>query len=221
MQRTIDGFQIQYYNGKEWVMYKDGQVMKLGQLPSDDKNLERKVTFDPPFYAQKVSVIIPRKWRNEGPVHGRLDFMIKGPVEPETETDAPKKIKEEEEEEPDTKLANLQLGASYELSSWWSKKWSHPELNSKLGFWSSKKFPSTGKDYWMAIHFKRVSEVHEIVLMKRADHSPEKRIYKKIKVQYYDGQGWKWYKKGELLETGQKEADDQNVVYRIAIEEPF
>ena len=61
LQRTIDGFQIQYFNGKEWVFYKNGEVMKLGQLPGDDKDLERSVTFDPPFTAQKVSVVIPRK----------------------------------------------------------------------------------------------------------------------------------------------------------------
>lgn len=220
LQRTIDGFQIQYYNGKEWVFYKGGEVFKLGQLPSDDKDLERSVTFDPPFTAQKVSVVIPRDQRNEGPVHGRLDFMIKGPVEPETDQDPPKKVKEEEAEEPNTKLANLQLNATYELSSWWSKKWSHPSLTDKLGFWSSKKFPSTGKDYWMAMHFRKFSEVHEIILMKRGDYEPEKRIFSKIRIQYYDGQKWAWYKDKEMLATGQKAEDDRTAVYRIPVE-PF
>lgn len=132
-------------------------------------------------------MIVPRQWRSHGPVHGRLDFMIKGPVEPSSEQDAPVKVKEEEDEEPDLKLAALQLGATYELANWWSAKWSHPELTDKLGFWSSRKFPKSGKDYWLAMHFKRMSEVHSIILMKRGDHAPEKRIFNKFKVQYYDG----------------------------------
>jgi hypothetical protein len=194
--------------------------MKLGQLPADDKDLERKVTFDPPFNAQKVSVVIPRDQRNEGPVHGRLDFMIKGPVEPETEKDAPKKIKEEEEEEPDTKLANLELNATYELSSWWSKSWNKPSLSAKTGFWNSKKSIAAGKDYWMAVHFRRESEVHEVVFMKRGDKNGEKRVFNKFKIQYYDGQKWQWYKDSELLETGMKAEDDHLKVYKIAVD-PF
>jgi len=54
----------------------------------------------------------------------------------------------------------------------------------------------------MALHFRSISEVSEIVLMKRGDKSPEARIFKKIKVQYFDGQKWQWYKNKKMLETG-------------------
>jgi hypothetical protein len=134
--------------------------------------------------------------------------MIKGPVEPETDQEPPKKVQEEEAEQPNVKLANLQLNATYELQSWWSKAWNHPELNAKRGFWSSRKFKSSGKDYWMALHFTKMSEVHEVIMMKRADSKTEKRIYNKIRIQYYDGQKWNWYKNKEMLSTGQKPEDD-------------
>lgn len=48
----------------------------------------------------------------------------------------------------------------------------------------------------------------------------EKSFFKKIKIQYYDGQKWLWYKDKEMLNTGEKAEDDQTAVYRIPVE-PF
>jgi len=60
-EKTIDGVTVEYYDGKDWVSYMNGDVMKLGQLPADDSDVERTISFEPSFTAQKVRVTIPRK----------------------------------------------------------------------------------------------------------------------------------------------------------------
>ena len=191
-------------------MYRDGAVIKTGQRPSDDSDLERKYTFDPPIVAQKVSLIIPRKWRSEGAVHGRLDYVIKGPVEIETNKDAPKVVKDEEDEQPDLKLAAMELKAEYEIMNWWSAKWKQPQLNSQTGFWSAKKYPKMDRPFWFALHFRQLSEVHEIVFMLVKTHKKTDGIIKKFFIQYYDGEKWVYYKKAG--ETGKKSLLETNMI---------
>ena len=35
-KKTMDGFIISYFDGNDWKMYKEGEVIKTGQLPDDD-----------------------------------------------------------------------------------------------------------------------------------------------------------------------------------------
>jgi len=76
--RLINAVIIEYFDGKEWVKYEDGKPQETGQAKSDDIDKERTIELTP-FFAQEVKITIPRKLSTSKEVHGRFDFMIKGP----------------------------------------------------------------------------------------------------------------------------------------------
>lgn len=85
--RVVSGIQIEYMQNGEWIKWNNGQIIKTGQLPSDDVEMERKIIFSTPFLATEVKIVIPvsekqdKKW-----AQGRLEFLIEGPKA------APKKV---------------------------------------------------------------------------------------------------------------------------------
>lgn len=86
-KRVVSGFQLEYMQNGEWIKWNNGQIIKTGQLPSDDVEMERKIIFTTPFLATEVKIVIPvsekdqQKW-----AQGRIEFIIEGPKAP------PKKV---------------------------------------------------------------------------------------------------------------------------------
>ena len=58
-KKVVSGVQIEYMQNGEWIKWNNGQIIKTGQLPSDDVEMERKIIFNQPFIATEVKIIIP------------------------------------------------------------------------------------------------------------------------------------------------------------------
>jgi len=47
-KRTLDGFTVQFFDGKDWAEVESqagSKIFRTGQTPEDDWELERKYTF--------------------------------------------------------------------------------------------------------------------------------------------------------------------------------
>jgi hypothetical protein len=204
-QRLIQGVIIEYFDGAEWVPYKDGKALPTGQTKEDTNEKERFIWFDS-FLASKVRFKVPRKMSNGPSIQGRFDFIIVGPIKNTGDfSDARSHL---------SKRAILDLGANYEVQSFWNKKWSHLELNSVTGFHLGHKEVKTHADFWVMVDLGKETEVTQVLLKKRPDYfkHPEwkltERVIHKIRVEYTtDGKKWLQYKDGALLATGQTKAD--------------
>lgn len=85
--RVVSGFQLEYMQNGEWIKWNNGQIIKTGQLPGDDVEMERKIIFTTPFLATEVKIVIPvSEKHNQKWAQGRIEFLIEGPKS------APKKV---------------------------------------------------------------------------------------------------------------------------------
>jgi regulation of enolase protein 1 (concanavalin A-like superfamily) len=105
------------------------------------------------------------------------------------------------------------LKAKYTLKSFWSEKWTKMELNSKTGFAMSRKdIRANDLDYWAMIELPTPQTIEKIILKRRGDLNQisrkfKKRIISKIRIEYFNGKKWQYYKAGALLQTGQLKSD--------------
>ena len=140
-KRLIHGFKVQYFNGKKWIWYNDGEIIKTHQYKYDSYDLERNIEFSPSFLASEVKIILPVSERDSS-AHGRYDFLVVPPTE--SQVVKPKKgdkctADEVQEADTDAMRALAQLGASYTMESSWNEKWTNPKLGSQYGFANSVK----------------------------------------------------------------------------------
>ena len=108
--KTMNGYIITYFNGKEWVQYDTGKVQKTHSISEDDPEYERIIVFDPPLLASEVKLTNPRSERSDATAQGRIEFIIVGPKgDPEKEAresdDKRAAAKAKEQEEADAKAA--------------------------------------------------------------------------------------------------------------------
>lgn len=105
------------------------------------------------------------------------------------------------------------MKAKYTLKSFWSEKWTKMELNSKTGFAMSRKdIRANDLDYWAMIELPTPQTIEKIILKRRGDLNQisrkfKKRIISKIRIEYFNGKKWQYYKAGALLQTGQLKSD--------------
>jgi len=79
-KRLVNGFRVQYFNGKKWVWYNNGDIVKTHQYKFDSYELERNIEFSPSFLATEIKIIIPLSERTNS-AHGRYDFVVVAPTE--------------------------------------------------------------------------------------------------------------------------------------------
>ena len=229
-KRLINGFKIEYFNGKKWVWYNDGAIIKTHQYKYDSYDLERQIDFSPSFLASEIKVIIPRSERTNS-AHGRYDFLVVPPTE--SSVVKPKKTDratcdEVQEADGDAKRAITELGATYTLQSQWSEKWANPLLGSGFGFHNSKEAAEKREDFWIEINLQKPSQVQQVIIQKRGDfdlykceEGKQKDVIHRVRLDFQNEGVWSTYKDGVLLETGQDANDTANVERRIYIDEQF
>lgn len=122
--------------------------------------------------------------------------------------------------------AVAQLGASFTMQSQLSEKWTTVNLGSALGFHNSEEASKGHKDFWLEIAFKKPSQVQQIIIQKRGDwescgcdDGKKKCIINKVRIDYLDGNVWKNYKEGVLLDTAQDQNDTANFERKIYVDE--
>ena len=157
--RLINGFKIQYFNGKKWVWYNNGETIKTHQYKWDSKTLEREFTFQPSFLATEIKVILPRSERDSS-AQGRYDFYVVPPSESAVVKPIDKDTctsDEVQEADSDARRAIAQLGATFTMQSQLSEKWGDIRLGSQFGFHNSEESGKAGEDFWIEVALQRPS----------------------------------------------------------------
>ena len=74
-ERVIHKIRVEYFDGTNWVQYKDGALLATGQTRADEAEKIREINLIP-FNATKVKVHFPRSERNNQWCDGRLDLLV-------------------------------------------------------------------------------------------------------------------------------------------------
>lgn len=111
--KTMNGYIVSYFNGREWKEYDEGKVVKTHQIPEDDPEYERMIVFDPPLLASEVKLTNPRSERSDGSAQGRFEFMIVGPKgDPEKEARESDEARDKEKAKEADEQAKKELEAA-------------------------------------------------------------------------------------------------------------
>lgn len=207
-ERVIHNVKVEYFDGKNWVQYKDGALLATGQTRADEAEKIREINLIP-FNATKVKVWFPRSERNNQWCDGRLDLVVTAEEEAKNITGH--------------KLAIADFGAMTEQSSTLDVKHEdgkNVRLDSTTGFANAK---DDEKDFTITVDLKTDKDVHRItkmILQKSADAKDESLI-EAFTLQYYDGSKWLDYKNGNITFTNQKSEDKTEMERQIIFNPVF
>ena len=213
-QETLDGFHVSYFYQDAWHDYKDGELIKTGQMPSDEAARYRTVEFNPPIKASMVKLLNKRNDRSSNDAQGRLDFVVTGPVEKNTKPKAP----------ADAVKALSSLGSKTKQSSSWSDDWGGAKasaLDSNTGFYN--KDSDNDKEFWIKTYFPKaqIFEVHQLVLKKIVHNCCGQKTMDGFVITYFNGSDWVKYNEGHVVKTHQLPEDDPEYERIIAFDPPL
>lgn len=232
-RKIIGGFKVQYFNGKKWIWYNNGEIVKTHQYKYDSIDLERNIEFNPSFLASEIKIILPAGERTNS-AQGRFDFLVVPPTEshvvkPKETCDCCQATADEQQEvDSDAQKAIAQLGATVTTQSQLGEKWNNVKLGSEFGFHNSEAAAQEKEDFWVQVALNKPSQVQQIIIQKRGDYDTfkcdegkQKDIINRFRLDYEVDGVWTTYKEGALLETGQDLNDTANVERKIYVDEQF
>jgi hypothetical protein len=213
-KETLDGVTISFFYNDAWHDYKDGQVIKTGQMPDDDVDRERIIKFHPPLKASMVKLTNARKDRSSLDCQGRLDYTVLGPVEKKEKAKAP----------ADAKKAIMDVGSKIKQSSSWGEDWGGAKasaLDSTTGFYNSPE--ENGKEFWIRTDFPlaKLYEVHQLILKKITHNCCGHKTMNGFIITYFNGSDWLSYNEGDVVKTHQLPEDDPEYERIIAFDPPL
>ena len=128
-----------------------------------------------------------------------------------------------EKMKPVAQRAMMDLGATFKASSYWSKAWMHPRLDSATGVHNARGQGSVEQWWEVDLPGQGFYEASAMTLMKRGDGGDPPRTILAVQFQFSQDNGKTWHdhEDGKWYKTGALTSDSKDVARKFAIEPPM